>query len=594
MKFRIQLPFVFLMLISIMIYSGCSGPGKEVMIDELQVENIGLYDHQDNFHNLYYYDDAKGIVLYVHGNGCPIVRNGFRTYEEIAKKYEEEGFKFFMVNSNLQDERAAIAAEANEFGMTLPILIDDLQLLAENIRIHRTAETILIDPSNWKIVYRGPIDDQLGYEGKKEEARETYLINALDAFVAGNEIVEAYRNTKGCAVTIKSSYTDNKDLTYTEHIAPILKENCTQCHRPNGIAPWAMTSYNAVFGWSKMIKEVLKTQRMPPWQADPHYGTFVNDISITEEEKSKIISWIDNGLQKGEGDDPLSDVKESSDQWELGKPDEVVLLSEEIIPATGIIDYRYQEFEMDIPEDKKIKAIEVIPGNKEVLHHILATIQYPEDYEMPVSRERGPWLDGVFATWAPGAEPEVFPEGTYRTIPKGSTLHVQLHYTTNGKEQADISKLGLYYADDEAGKEFVSLGPADFKIKIKPHLKEQKFVAEEHFDKDLTLYGMFPHMHFRGKSMKYTLIYPDQSEEVLLNVPNYSFNWQRYYYLMNPKYIEAGSTLRVEAVYDNSAQNAFNPDPSKTIYFGEQTFDEMMIGYISFVYGKHISDYTMN
>lgn len=234
--------------------------------------------------------------------------------------------------------------------------------------------------------------------------------------------------------------------------------------------------------------------------------------------------------------------------------------------------------------------MEILPGNPEVLHHILGTIRYPEGSQGPVVRKRGPWIDGIFMVWAPGMEPEKFPEGTSRTLPSNSQLYMQLHYTTNGNAASDVSKIGLYYADEDDNTEYLSLGPADFEFEILPNDKRSEVAAFETFDRNATLYSFFPHMHFRGKSFKYTLVHPDKTEEILLNVPNYSFNWQRQYYLKNPKKIAAGSMLKVDAIYDNSEQNPFNPKPQDTVRFGEQTKDEMMIGYFNFVYDDKVEE----
>ncbi|WP_228851643.1 redoxin family protein [Aegicerativicinus sediminis] len=553
----------------------------------ITVDDIGLYDQNDDFHNLYYYDDANAIVLYVQGNGCPMVRNGFRTYETISNEFKDKGVQFFMVNSNLQDDRDEIGQEADEYGMSLPILIDNHQFLAENLNLTRTAETIVIDPSDWSLVYRGPIDDQLGYEGQKIEPENDYLRNALNSFLNGEKVQEPYVRSKGCAIKRGLPQEAKEDLTFIDDIAPILETKCTQCHVENGIGSWAMTDYYTVYGWSEMIREVILNKRMPPWQADPKYGHFKEDLSLTEQEVRNIVGWIDNGMPLGIGNNPLAKIKPFQPEWKFGEPDTIFELTERHLPATGLIDYMYQEFPMDdLPEDMKVRAVEVVPGNPEVLHHILATIRYPDGTESPVERKRGPWLDGIFIGWAPGGGPELFPENSVRTIPKGSKLIIQSHYTANGKEAIDNSKIGLYFAKNESEKELVSLGPANFEFVLEPYKKNVEVEAVEEIKDDIKLYSLFPHMHFRGKSFKYVVEYPNGEEEVVLNVPNYNFNWQRNYYLENPIEIHGGSKLKLSAVFDNSGQNPFNPSPQDSVKWGEQTMDEMMIGYFNFVYDK--------
>ena len=401
-------------------------------------------------------------------------------------------------------------------------------------------------------------------------------------------MASAFVNTKGCAVARLSKKEGYESLTYSDHIAPILKENCYRCHQEGGIAPWAMNNYNAVFGWSRMIKQVLLDQRMPPWQADPEVNEFHDDMSLTQEEKRKLIAWIDGSMEKGH-DDPMALLQPNSNKYTLGEPDLEIKLQKEDIPATGIIDYRMQEYSMNTDEDLYLKAVEVLPGNPNVLHHVLANIEYPEGYEFPIKQRASEWLDGIMAGWAPGGEPDIFPEGTGKLIPKGSTIHFQLHYTTSGKEESDETTLGLFYHDSKPELEYITIGPSNFKIYIQPELAHQPFTAVKKFEEDVTLFSMLPHMHYRGKSMKFTLQYPDGSTKELLSVPAYNFNWQRFYALKNPVFAPKGSELIVNAVFDNSSNNQFNPDPSETLYFGEQTFDEMLVGYVTLVKGNYIA-----
>jgi len=364
-------------------------------------------------------------------------------------------------------------------------------------------------------------------------------------------------------------------------VAPILRDNCYQCHQEGGIAPWPMNGYPMVAGWSAMIRQVLQTKRMPPWHADPHIGVFANDISITQEEIRKIVAWVDQGSQRGEGADILADLTPDPSNWSLGDPDYTVNLNTEDIPANGIIDYRYQTKALEITEDKYVRAIEVNPGNPNVLHHVLASIDYPPGYEAPVDRSVSRWIDGLLLGWAPGGEVEQFPEGTGRFIPAGSKVVFQLHYTTSGKEESDQTDIGLYFHEDPPEQEYVILGPVNFKFKIPPNTKNYPVVAKYPIERPTLIHAVLPHMHYRGKSMNYVANYPDGTKEMLFSAADYNFNWQRFYYLAEPKLLPKGSYLTVNAVFDNSEQNEFNPDPNATIYFGEQTFDEMMIGYMS-------------
>jgi len=572
--------FRIFLFISLGLLFGCGQRVSEAVDLDMTVRNFGLYDHDNGFHRLHYYDDAHAIVLYVQGNACPIVRKSVSRFEELRNEYEQQGVKFFMLNSNIQDSRVTIAEEAKSYGINTPVLVDEDQLVAEMLDVNITAETFVIDTEDWSVLYRGPIDDQLGYGSDKGKASEEYLKNVLDAKLADQDIAKVYRKARGCAVSRLSTMEEYEDLTYGD-IADILKNNCYDCHQNGGIAPWAMSGYPMIVGWSAMIRQVLQTKRMPPWHADPHVGSFDNDISISQEEIRKIVAWVDGGSKRGDGPDVLADLDADQEKWSLGQPDYVVNLTTEDIPANGIIDYRYQTKEIKIEEDKYVRAIEVLPGNPSVLHHVLASIDYPAGYDAPVDRSVSRWIDGLLLGWAPGGEVEEFPNGTGRLLPKGSKVVFQLHYTTSGKEESDKTDIGLYFHDEIPDKEYVILGPVNFRFKIPPRTNNHPVVAKYPITRPTKIHAVLPHMHYRGKSMNYVVHYPDGSEELIFSAADYNFNWQRFYYLSEPRVLPKGSYLSVNAVFDNSAQNEFNPDPDATIFFGEQTFDEMMIGYMS-------------
>lgn len=575
----------FLLLLLLLIVACTSPPAPQI---GMKVDDFGLHDANGNFHQLTYYSDAKAIVLYTQGNACPIVRNAMTDLRKVGEEFEKQGVKFFLLNANLQDNRKSIFVEAADYQFPFPVLVDKTQLVAEALEITRTAEAIVIDPQSWKIVFRGPVNDRLHYETQKEEASHHYLKDALSAFLAGKPIVESAVNTPGCLVMYEEPSLAESAPTFVNDIAPILQKNCVQCHKVGGIGPWPMISYEMVRGWSPMIREVIRTQRMPPWQADPHIGSFSNDLSLTQEEMRTLVHWVENGAMRGEGDDPLMGMDHPESEWAMGEPDYTIELDQQTVPATGVLDYVYLEKEVALDQGQWVKAVELMPGNRAVLHHALVSVTYPDGHTEPMNRENR-WLDGLFATYAPGAEAEVFPEGSGRYLPAGSKLIFQMHYTTTGKEETDQSQLGIYFSEQPLEKEFLVKGPFYGRLNIPPHEKAYQVAANYQFDEEVTLHGMFPHMHFRGKAMRFRANYPDGSSEELLSVPNYSFNWQRYYLLSEPKVLPAGTQVICEATFDNSAQNKFNPAPEQTVRWGEQSFDEMMIGYLSFVKGSNKS-----
>ncbi|CAN5170632.1 hypothetical protein BH23BAC1_BH23BAC1_23100 [soil metagenome] len=397
-KFYIIIIALLILVASIVILVG-NIPGSEksteVTFKSLgEVSDFGLTDHQGIFHQFSYYNDKQAMVVFVQGNGCPIVRNSISELHELRRKLSSDGIQFFMINPNLQDNVKEVKEEAEEFNIQLPILLDKHQLVANMLDLRVTAEALLIDMKTKQIVYRGPISDRVGFETQKETAGHIYLQDAIQNFLVGKSIDEPERKTKGCAITrLSDSRSDN--ITYTKDVAPILNQKCVSCHQQGGIAPWAMSDYKTVMGWSSMIKNVIHTKRMPPWNADPNIGHFSNDLSLSDADIETVMSWIDGGLVRGEGGDPLAERPPDTQAWSLGKPDFVMELEPESILATGIIDYRYQSYKLHVDKTVYVKAVEILPDKNQVLHHVLATVEYPEDYELPLDRKRGPWIDGI-------------------------------------------------------------------------------------------------------------------------------------------------------------------------------------------------------
>lgn len=569
---------IWFLLLTAILFFGCDGPKP---IPDSRTNDYALYDANGGFHRLSFYNDHEAIVLWVQGNGCPIVRNALLDFHEIVEVYSEKNIAFFMLNSNLQDDRAKIAKEASEFGFEVPVLVDSGQWIADELDITLTAEAIVLHPTTREILFRGPINDRLDYEAQKDYVSKTYLKDALDAILAGSLPKKKEQMARGCKVTRKATL-EKDTLTYTRDIAPILEQHCVQCHRDEGIAPWAMTDYNTVAGWSAMMKEVLLSKRMPPWKADPEVGEFENSFALADSNTRKILRWINAGVPPGEGDDPLRALPEYRKKWKEGEPDLVVTLKEEVIPASKLIPYRYQKVKMETKEDKWLRGVEIQPGNPKVVHHIVLTNTETMAQSPITNREGRSWIDNYIALGGPLDEATFFPEDTGIFIPKGTTLTMQIHYTATGKEERDQTRIGFYFHDEPPSQEFYALSPANVDFTIPSFGKNVLLTAEDEITKDIKIHYIVPHMHYRGKSIKMILVLPDGRKEAIISVADYNFNWQRLYKLKEPLQVPKGSKIRVEGIYDNSYQNPLNPDPSKELHFGIQSTDEMLIGFFNY------------
>lgn len=554
-----------------------SGP-----VADSRMNDYALYDANGQFHRLSYYNNSKAIVLYVQGNGCPIVRNALFDFHQIVNDYQEKGFTFFMLNSNPQDDRINTHKEAQEFEFEVPVLLDSAQLLADEFDINSTAEAIALHPVSREILFRGPINNRLDYEAQKVAPTETYLRDALDAILKGKTELGSEPTVKGCKVTRLSKLEKKDTLTYTDDIAPILKNYCARCHREGGLAPWSMSDYQTIVGWSDMIKQVLLSKRMPPWKADPQIGHFSNSFALPDSNARKIVRWIDTGMDPGTGKDPLTEVLPVSKEWQEGEPDKVITLNKEPIPATGIIAYRYQKFVLNPERDVWIRGVEIQPGNAKVVHHIVLTNTENNKKSLIVDRKTRPWTDNYIALGGGVDQVTFFPEGTGVFVPKGSELTVQLHYTPTGKPEEDQTNFGFYFHETAPETEFYALSPSNTNFTIPPFGKDVKLIVADTITRDIRIHYMVPHMHYRGKSIKVIAIRPDGSREILVSVPDYNFNWQYLYKLAEPTALPKGSVVLVEGIYDNTFQNPFNPDPSQQLHYGIQSTDEMLIGFFNY------------
>lgn len=550
--------------------------------------NFRLIDAEGKSHELYRYRDAKAIVLYYQGNGCPIVRQSFRELMRLRDAYREDGVVFLQINANPQDTREEVLEEMADFEVDIPVLMDERQGVTRMLGVNRTAEAILINPQRWRIVYRGAVDDRFDYGTRRPEAQNEYLKDAIEAFLAGEEPNPARTEAKGCLIHLMS---DLEQISYRHDVAPILADKCVTCHAPGQVGPFAFASHRDVFGWSRMIEEVVLTQRMPPWNADPHVGTFGNDWSLTLEEERTLLAWLAQGAPMDEGPDPLVaaaaahavDTKgDTAPQWALGEPDMVISLPRPaMIPAEGVVPYKYFHLPMELDEDVWVTAAEVLPTDLSVTHHALIFVVYPDHYQHLWHDIRA-GLDGYFAAYVPGQAVLPFPEGTAKFLPKGSTLVFQMHYTPNGRETTDHTRLGLHLQTALPERVYESRAASNTRLSIPPGEYEVPTRATYRFEDDVILYGMSPHMHYRGKWFRYEAVLPDGERRPLLSVPHYDFNWQMMYRLEEPMALPAGTRIVCTGAHDNSAGNPANPNPNVAVRFGEQSDAEMFVGYIEY------------
>ena len=371
-----------------------------------------------------------------------------------------------------------------------------------------------------------------------------------------------------------------KDVTFTTDVAPIVFEHCLACHRPGEVAPMSLSTFEEARPWAKSIKEKVSTRAMPPWFANPEHGVFGNDASLSEDEIATIVAWVDQGVKRGNPAD-MPPLPEFTDGWQLGEPDFIVDLPEVKVPADGADYFPDLELTIDIPEKRWVRAVEVRPGNREVAHHIVL-------FSTGGGRGQNGFFD-VLAVWAVGTPPTQFPDGMGRWVYPGQRITTNMHYHPNGQPATDKSRLGLYFGEGDLEKEINSALAGTMTFEIPAGAPNHPVKASHIVDQDIRVVSYFPHMHLRGKSMQLSAAYPDGTSEILLDVPEYDFDWQLFYYPKEPFFMPKGTRVDILAHYDNSTENPNNPDPTRSVGFGQQSTDEMMFGFFEFIADKGVS-----
>ena len=546
--------------------------------EQTTLTKIDLVDFRGKTWSLRDFQDDSLIVVAFLGTECPLAKLYAARLNDIASDFRARGVRVVAVMSNRQDSLEEIGAFVQRQELTYPVLKDAGNKFADSLDAKRTPEIFVFDASR-ELCYRGRVDDQYGIGYVRDKPRRKDLRIALDELTSGQAVSISQTKAVGCIIgRTRPSNTDSK-VTYGGQVAKILHKRCVECHRNGEIAPFSLTDYHEVAGWADMISEVVREGRMPPWHATDDHESFRNDRSMTDAEKEALYAWAEAGAPAGELTDlPTPPAKVPG--WQLpSKPDRVIPVSPKPfnVPATGAVRYQYFRFDPKLDEDVWLRAAELKPGNREVVHHILA-------FAVEKGQRRGiNGARGFLVGYVPGQRVELWPEGHAKRIPAGSELIFQVHYTPIGTPQKDQSTLGLCFADPESiTHEVVTSSAVQSELRIPPGDDNYTVTAKSpSFPADGRLLSLSPHMHVRGKSFEYQLTGPG-IDRTILEIPAYDFNWQTNYELARPIDVPAGSHFVCTASYDNSDANLNNPDPSVMVRWGDQTWDEMMIGYYNY------------
>ncbi len=540
------------------------------------IPDLPLRDISGGELRLTQFKDRAGVVLASVSPTCPVSKRYLPTLAALAAEYRKKNVDFLLLTGDQPDAYFRAALKAG--GLDVPCIADQDGALRRALGATSSTDCFLLDPAR-TLVYRGAIDDQYGLGYSREEPTRRYLTMALDALLADRQPTLAATEAPGCALDLAPSTVKPAAPTYHGQVSRIMQAHCVECHRQGGVAPFALENYEQVTAKAGMIRKMVDRGLMPPWfaaaPAKGEHSPWKNDRSLAERERSELLAWLSDGK-------PLGDVAEAprprvwSSEWQIGQPDLVVQIPQPIeVKATGIMPYQHITVETGLEDDRWVQGFQVLPTAREVVHHVIVFIQLKDS---PRNRDGG----SLLAAYVPGNSSVVYPEGFAKALPAGARLRFQIHYTPNGAATRDQVKLGLLFAK-EPPEHIVRVAEIiNPRISIPPGAENHPETATIPVPRDVYVVSYHPHMHMRGKAFKYEALLPDGTTRTLLEVPRYDFNWQLAYRYAEPLPLAAGTKLRATGWFDNSANNPANPDPTATVRWGQQTTEEMMLGYVEY------------
>lgn len=531
------------------------------------------------------YGDSGLLVIAFTGTSCPLNLKYAPTLSEIEKEFLPRGVRFLFVNPTVSDSEESIREAIAHHQFLGRYVADRNRDLATALGGDTTTEVFVLDQKR-TLLYRGAIDDQYGLGYARNTPTTNYLRSALESILNHDRPRIEATWAPGCDLGIDTP-TEPPSITYHNRISRIIQQRCGDCHREGGLGPFALDTFDDLMAHAAMVETVVKQGRMPVWTAEgpvvqvedhPHpTQLWANDSSLSKREKADLLQWL-------QGEHPVGDPQDAPldrayiEGWNIGQPDVTYKIPQPVtVQATGQMDYVHQIVDPKFTEDQWIQAIEIRPTARQAVHHVLIYVLKPG------SKTRIDESSGFVGAYVPGNSFQVFGHQRAKLVPAGSRLLFQLHYTPFGRELVDQTELGLRLAKQPPKYQVRNHGIAKGDIAIEPNNANYSENKTWTVRQDVELTGFMPHMHLRGKAFRYELTDPDGQVSVLLDVPQYDFNWQLEYRLAEPMHIQRGSQIKVTGWFDNSANNPANPNPNKLVRWGEQTDQEMLIGYMEYV-----------
>jgi len=525
----------------------------------------------------------KALVIAFTSPTCPLSAKLLPTLSAVEKECAGAA-AFVYVNPTASDQPDAIRASVQQHGLKGAMVHDKDLAVAAALQASSTTEVFVLDATA-TIIYRGAVDDQYGLGYAHDAPKNEWLREALHAVTAGQRPRVTATTAPGCVIALPAAKPAQvTNVTWHGRVSRIMQANCQECHRSGGIAPFSLETMEDAISHAGMIRKAVTKGLMPPWfaaeQAGVTHRPFANDRSLTAADKADLLAWLDGGRPAGDAKDAPLARQWPDAEWAIGKPDAVWELPAPVdIKATGKMGYIHRQVATQLTEDKWVQSFQVLPTSRAVVHHVLVFAITPAKDGKVRVRDH----NNFFAAFVPGSGTVHYPAGYAKRLPAGTVLYFQLHYTPTGTATQDRTRLGVVYAKSPPRYEVNVAAAGNHRIRIPAGAENHVEHAALPVPSTSQVISFMPHMHIRGKAFRYELVTPDKQRRTVLDVPRYDFNWQLLYRLAEPLTAPAGSRFEVTAVFDNSTNNPANPDPTKEVRWGDQSDDEMLLGYVEYV-----------
>jgi len=560
------------------------------------IDDLALSSIDGTSRKLSDYRQKKAVVIAFTNTSCPLCRKFSPTLARLDHKYSVQDVAFIYVNPTTSEPTEDLTRAIDTHGFKGPYVRDPEGTIARALRATHSTDVFVLD-STRTLVYRGAIDDQYGFGYTRESPREEYLVAALDAVLRNKSIEIQATDAPGCPLDEKKlAATESSQpsaVTFHNRISRILQQYCVECHRKGGVAPFALENYDDVVGHAATIRNSIERGAMPPWfaahEAPGTPSRWANDPMLTPQDQSDLFTWMEKGMPAGDAADAAL-PRPTPGEWRIGQPDQIFQIPKPIpVKASGRVPYIDVILDTGFSSDRWVQAMEIQPTAPEVVHHILLFVLPPgavagknPSNDKHLDQTAAIEQRGYFAAYVPGNSTFRLPEGYAKLLPAGSRLWLQIHYEPNGTATEDQTRMGLVFASEPPKYVVQVKGANNPKISIPAGADNHPEIGYLKLQTDIKLMSFMPHMHLRGKAFRYEVILPDGKTQLLLEVPRYDSNWQLMYQLAEPIELPKGAVIRATGWFDNSRGNPANPDPSRTVRWGQLAEDEMLVGYIEF------------